>query len=88
MDADPPDEDLFGDVFLFAESMPLKIYIYKTTKTIMRGSYRKHTSNQIEKLFNLIIIEGPTAKYATLVAEIKTRTAQNCVNTYNNDLQR
>lgn len=54
----------------------------------MRGSYRKHTSNQIEKLFDLIITEGPTAKDATLVAEIKTRTAQNCVNTYNNDLQR
>lgn len=68
MDVDTPkeqEEGSFGDAFLFAEAMPLKIK-HKTAKIKMRGFYRKYTSEQIEKLFDLIIEEDFTAKDAAL----------------------
>ncbi|PHZ11630.1 uncharacterized protein RHIMIDRAFT_297506 [Rhizopus microsporus ATCC 52813] len=91
MDVDLPeeikDEDSFGDAFLFAESMPLKkkhkIHLAKN-----RGSYRKYTVEQIEKLFDLIIEEGFATKDAALVTGINIRTAQDYVKTYNNDSQK
>ncbi|KAG2208089.1 hypothetical protein INT47_010451 [Mucor saturninus] len=49
-------EDFFGDAFLFAEPMPLrKRHTALNVKT--RGSYRKYTPKQVEKLFDLIIEE-------------------------------
>lgn len=56
------DEDLFGYAFLFAESMPLKKWL-QTIKINLKSSYRKYTTEQIEKLFDLIIEEGFSAKY-------------------------
>ncbi|KAI8380696.1 hypothetical protein BD560DRAFT_487341 [Blakeslea trispora] len=80
-------EDFFGDAFLFAESMPLrKRHTALNVKT--RGSYRKYTPKQVEKLFDLIIEEGFTTKAAALATGIDVRTAQNYVKTYNNDPER
>ncbi|KAL0087504.1 hypothetical protein J3Q64DRAFT_1833821 [Phycomyces blakesleeanus] len=80
-------EDFFGDAFLFAESMPLrKRHTALNIKT--RGSYRKYTPKQVEKLFDLIIEEGFTTKAAALATGINVRTAQNYVKTYNNDPER
>lgn len=71
-------EDFFGDAFLFAESMPLrKRHTALNVKT--RGSYRKYTPKQVEKLFGLIIEEGFTTKAAALATGINVRTAQNYV---------
>lgn len=80
-------EDFFGDAFLFAESMPLrKRHTALSVKT--RGSYRKYTPKQVEKLFDLIIKQGFTTKAAALATGINVRTAQNYVKTYNNDPER
>jgi hypothetical protein len=91
MNIDAPEKvkgkDSFGDAFLFAESIPLKKK-YKTSVAKIRGSYRKYTIEQIEKLFDLIIKEGFTTKDAALVIGINIRTAQNYVKTYNNDPQK
>lgn len=74
----------FKDAFLFAESMSLKKrHTALNVKT--RGSYRKYTPKQVEKLFDLIIKEGFTTKAAALATGINVRTAQNYVKTYNND---
>lgn len=53
-----------------------------------RDSYRKYTPKQAERLFNLIIKEGFTAKAADLATEINVCPAQNYVKTYNNDPER
>jgi transposase len=80
-------EDFFKDAFLFAESMSLKKrHTALNVKT--RGSYRKYTPKQVEKLFDLIIEEGFTTKAAALATGINVRTAQNYVKTYNNDPER
>ncbi|CEG74353.1 hypothetical protein RMATCC62417_09588 [Rhizopus microsporus] len=90
MDVDLPEEeneDFFGVSFLFAESMPLKKrHTVLNVKT--RGSYRKYTPKQVEKLFDLIIEKGFTTKAAALATGINVRTAQNYVKTYNNDPER
>ncbi|PHZ13569.1 uncharacterized protein RHIMIDRAFT_291260 [Rhizopus microsporus ATCC 52813] len=90
MDADAPEkinENSFGDVFIFAESMSLKKK-NKTPVAKTRGSYRKCTVEQIEKLFDFIIEEGFIIKDAALVSGINLYTAQNYVKTYNNDSQK
>jgi transposase len=80
-------EDFFGDAFLFAESMSLKKrHTALNVKT--RGSYRKYTPKQVEKLFDLIIEEGFTTKAVALATGINVRTTQNYVKTYNNDPER
>ena len=72
------EEDTFGDALLFAESMSLKKkYKYPITK--MRGSYRKYTPEQIERLFDSAIKENYTAKDTALLTGINVRTAQNYV---------
>ena len=50
-----------------------------------RGSYRRYNLDQIEKLFDLVIEEGKTAKDAALVTGINIRTAQHYVKMYNDD---
>jgi len=40
-----------------------------------RGPYRRYTALQIEKLFDLVIEKGKTAKEAALMTGINIRTA-------------
>ncbi|KAI7856606.1 hypothetical protein BDC45DRAFT_533570 [Circinella umbellata] len=82
-------KDSFGNAFLFTESMLLrKRHMVLNVKT--RGSYRKYTPKQVEKLFDLIIKEGFMTKAAAALATgISIRTAaQNYIKTYNNDPER
>ncbi|KAI8329617.1 hypothetical protein BC941DRAFT_193741 [Chlamydoabsidia padenii] len=67
--------------------MPLK-YKYKHPRKTTRGCYRKYTTEQIEKLFDLIIDEGYNAKDAALLTGIKVQTAQYYLKMYNNDAER
>ena len=53
-----------------------------------RGSYRRYNDDQIEKLFDLVIEEGKTAKEAALITGINIRTAQHYVKRYNEDEER
>jgi transposase len=57
-------------------------------KSKPRGSYRKYTADQVEKLFDLVIEEGRTAKEAALITGINIRTAQHYVKKYNDDEER
>lgn len=43
---------------------------------LLRGPYRRYNAYQIEKLCDLMIEEGNTAKEAALMADINIRTAQ------------
>jgi len=53
-----------------------------------RGSYRRYNDDQIEKLFDLVIEEGRTAKEAALITGFNIRTAQHYVKRYNDDEER
>src|SRR3984893_15284100 len=53
-----------------------------------RGSYRRYNLDQIEKLFDLVIEEGKTAKDAALITGINVRTAQHYLKRYNDDEER
>ncbi|OZJ06845.1 hypothetical protein BZG36_00042 [Bifiguratus adelaidae] len=53
-----------------------------------RGSYRRYNFDQIEKLFDLVIEEGKTAKDAALITGINIRTAQHYIKRYNDDEER
>ena len=66
MDVDPPeeDEDSFGDAVLFAGSMLKKRHMALNVKK--RDFYRRYTPKQAEKLLDLIIEKGFTAKAAAL----------------------
>ncbi|KAG1449815.1 hypothetical protein G6F56_008533 [Rhizopus delemar] len=76
-----------NDSLSYVQSMSLKKrHTALNVKT--RGSYRKYTPKQSEKLFDLIIEEGFTTKVAALATGINVRTAQNYVKTYNNDPDR
>ena len=57
------------------ESNP--IIVRKKSKP--RGPYRRYTSNQIERLFDLVIEEAKTAKEAALITGIDIRTAQHYI---------
>lgn len=90
MDVDPSEEeeeDTFGEALLFAESRSFKKkQKYPVTK--IRGSYRKYTPEQIERLFGLVIKENCAAKDAALLSEINVCTTQNYVKTCNNDVEK
>ena len=51
----------------------------------VRGSYRRYTAFQTEKLFELVIEEGKTAKDAALMIGINIRTAQHYIKKYHDD---
>jgi transposase len=51
----------------------------------VRGTYRRYTRDQVEKLFDLVIEEGKTAKEAALINDINIRTAQHYIKKYNDD---
>jgi transposase len=68
---------------LLQESEPTTL-----TKSKARGSYRKYTVDQVEKLIDLVIEEGKTAKEAALITGINIRTAQHYVKQYNDDEER
>ena len=53
-----------------------------------RGPYRRYTALQIEKLFDLVIEKGKTAKEAALMTGINIRTAQHYIKKYNDDEER
>ena len=53
-----------------------------------RGSYRRYNDDQIEKLIDLVIEEGKTAKEAALITGINIRTAQHYVKRNNEDEER
>jgi hypothetical protein len=44
-----------------------------------RGHYRRYTTHQIEKLFDIVIAEGKTAKEAEVMTGINIRTAQHYI---------
>jgi transposase len=52
------------------------------------GPYRRYTAHQVERLFNLVIEEGKTAKADELITGINIRTAQNYIKKYNDDEER
>lgn len=60
----------------------------QATKARARGSYRRYTPQQIEKLFDLVIEQGRTAKEAGLITGINVRTAQHYIKSYNKDEER
>ncbi|KAF7728303.1 hypothetical protein EC973_006244, partial [Apophysomyces ossiformis] len=60
----------------------------QATKARARGPYRRYTPQQIEKLFDLVIEEGRTAKEAGLIMGINVRTAQRYIESYNRDEER
>ncbi|KAI9503587.1 hypothetical protein BX070DRAFT_224193, partial [Coemansia spiralis] len=84
VDIDPP-ESTHGEKLLEAPSKPGNEPKKKQTEAKARGSYRRYTPQQIERLFDLVIEEGPSAKEAALMAGINVRTAQNYVKTYRDD---
>jgi hypothetical protein len=51
----------------------------------VRGSYRRYTAYQTEKLFELVIEEGKTTKDAALMIGINIRTAQHYIKKYDDD---
>jgi hypothetical protein len=53
-----------------------------------RGSYRRYNDDQIEKLIDLVLEEGKTAKETVLITGINIRTAQHYVKRYNEDEER
>lgn len=86
MDVDPPEGNVEEN---FVEKTPLPPQErQETVKPKTRGSYRRYTPYQIEKLFDLVIEEGKTAKEAALITGINVRTAQNYIKMYNNDEER
>jgi hypothetical protein len=71
----------------------LKIKIRKVNpraviKSKPRGLYRRYTSKKIEKLIDLVIEEGKTAKKAALITGNNVRTAQHYIKKYNDDEER
>jgi transposase len=51
----------------------------------VRGSYRRYTAFQTEKLFEVVIEAGKTAKDAALMIGISIRTAQHNIKKYHDD---
>lgn len=71
---------LYNDQFM--EQYPK---VLKPSKA--RGSYRRYTTGQIEKLFDLVIEEGNTAKEAALITGVNIRTAQHYVKRNNDNIE-
>ncbi|KAI9500471.1 hypothetical protein BX070DRAFT_230140, partial [Coemansia spiralis] len=78
---DPP-ESTHGEKLLEAHSKPGNEPKKKQTEAKARGAYRRYTSQQIERLFDLVIEEGRSAKEVALMTGINVRTAQNYVKIY------
>ncbi|KAI9500714.1 hypothetical protein BX070DRAFT_229722, partial [Coemansia spiralis] len=81
MDIEPP-ESTHGEKLLEAPSKSGNEPRKKQTEAKARGSYRRYTSQQIKRLFDLVIEEGHSAKEAALMTGINVRAAQNYVKTY------
>lgn len=86
MDVGPPEDNVEED-FADTTLLPPRVR-QETVKPKTRGSYRQYTPHQIEKLFDLVIEEGKTAKEAALITGINVRTAQNYIKMYKNDEER
>ena len=87
MDIDPP-EPINGKGVLISKETHSEVCFSSSggkTKRKIRGPYRRYTLAQIEKLFDLVIEEGKTAKEAALLTGINVRTAQNYIKKYNDD---
>ena len=91
MDVDPAqinNEGSVADTCYMAEIPSIKNGPKTVKKFKARGSYRRYTTDQIEKLFDLVIEEGKTAKDAALITGINIRTAQHYIKRYNDDEER
>jgi hypothetical protein len=91
MDVDPAEAKVEGspvDIGSSSESQSLEPKQTVAKKPNARESYRRYTLDQIEKLFDLVIEEGKTAKEAALITGINLRTAQHYVKRYNDDEER
>ncbi|KAI9503558.1 hypothetical protein BX070DRAFT_224137, partial [Coemansia spiralis] len=77
-----PSGSTYEEKLLEAPSKPRNEPGKKQTEAKARGAYRRYTPQQIERLFDLVIEEGRSAKEAALVTGINVRTAQNYLKTY------
>src|SRR5246127_1651805 len=71
-----------------SEQQPTGKRTRQTRPSKTRGPYRRYTAYQIEKLFDLVIEEGKSAKDAALITGINIRTAQHYIKKYNDDEER
>ena len=88
MDIDPfevNDEDSALNIDSFQRTPFLQTGPQDVKKSKVRGCYRRYTPDQIEKLFDLVIEEGKTAKEAALITGINIRTGQHYIRKYNDD---
>ncbi|KAI9505635.1 hypothetical protein BX070DRAFT_220427, partial [Coemansia spiralis] len=81
MDIDSP-ESTHREKLLEAPPKPGSEPRRKQTEAKARGSYRQYMTQQIERLFDLVMEEGRSAKEAALMTGINVRTAQNYFKTY------
>ena len=82
MDIDPfevNDEDSALNIDSFQRTPFLQTGPQDVKKSKVRGCYRRYTPDQIEKLFDLVIEEGKTAKEAALITGINIRTGQHYI---------
>ena len=68
-----------------SEQQPTGKRTRQTRPSKARGPYRRYTAYQIEKLFDLVIEEGKSAKDAALITGVKIRTTQHYIKKYNDD---
>ena len=68
-----------------SEQQPTGKRTQQTRPSKARGPYRRYTAYQIEKLFDLVIEEGKSAKDAALITGVKIRTTQHYIKKYNDD---
>ncbi|KAI9503137.1 hypothetical protein BX070DRAFT_224801, partial [Coemansia spiralis] len=80
-----PPESTHGEKLLEAPSKPGNEPKKKQTEAEARGYYRRYMPQQVEKLFDLVIEGGRSAKEAASMTGINIRTAQNYVKTYRDD---
>jgi hypothetical protein len=79
------DEDSALNIYSFQRTPFLQTGPQDVKKSKARGCYRRYIPDQIEKLFDLVIEEGKTAKEAALITSINIRTAQHFIKKYNDD---
>ncbi|OZJ01575.1 hypothetical protein BZG36_05605 [Bifiguratus adelaidae] len=88
MDIDPfevNDEEGASNIYFCQRTPFLQTGPQDVKKSRVRGCYRRYTPDQVEKLFDLVIEEGKTAKEAALITGINIRTAQHYIKKYNDD---
>ncbi|KAI9500586.1 hypothetical protein BX070DRAFT_229504 [Coemansia spiralis] len=84
-----PDVDMLEeDESYLRNCEPENSHMQFATEAKARGSYRRYTPQQSERLFDLVIEEGRSAKEAALMAGINIRAAQNYVKIYRDDEQK